>query len=79
MTTVKRLIELETTSDYALYGKTGWARPDGRDIGWFVGWVERDGNAYIFAARLDARRDAIDIKRLRRGLATAILEDLGLL
>lgn len=51
-------------------GKTGWARPNGAigpDVGWWVGWVERPGDVWMFAAVvegpskqvLDARRDAV--------------------
>ncbi|MFI4957258.1 MAG: class D beta-lactamase [Gammaproteobacteria bacterium] len=31
--------------DWKLFGKTGSATP----IGWFVGWVEKDGKIYLFA------------------------------
>lgn len=35
-------------------GKTGSGRGNGStpDIGWWVGWVERDGRAYVFAANV---------------------------
>ncbi|MBC3787632.1 penicillin-binding transpeptidase domain-containing protein [Spirosoma utsteinense] len=49
------------TPVYKLYGKTGWASSGGetdadkatRDIGWFVGYVEKDGNVYFFATNVE--------------------------
>jgi beta-lactamase class D len=41
------LLVLEETPDYRLSGKTGWAGVDidGPEIGWLVGWLERDGRS----------------------------------
>ncbi|MCO6477997.1 MAG: class D beta-lactamase [Phaeodactylibacter sp.] len=46
--TVKQVMLLEETPEYRLYGKTGWAQPDGRNIGWFVGFFEKGDEAYVF-------------------------------
>ncbi|HEX8281407.1 MAG TPA: class D beta-lactamase, partial [Chthoniobacterales bacterium] len=45
---VKEITLLEKTDRYELHGKTGWYWPDdgGQQIGWWVGWIERDGKAY---------------------------------
>lgn len=42
MRTVKEIIVLEETDYYRLSGKTGWAISVDPDIGWFVGYLERD-------------------------------------
>lgn len=62
----KAILVLAKGSGWVLRGKTGWAAPkvlpDGsreagvRDIGWFVGWLEQDGNAYFFALNVEAPR-----------------------
>lgn len=48
---VKEITILESTSDYKLHGKTGWSPPD--RIGWFVGWVTKDGVDYPFALNME--------------------------
>lgn len=61
-----------------LYAKTGWgAPPDGKDIGWWVGWVVREGKVYTFALNLDIEDDAAGAKRVPLGKAS--LQALGLL
>lgn len=75
---VKDILVLETTADYVLRGKTGVARPDGQaGVGWFVGWIERGGRAWIFVSNIamDANTDLA----LRKSVALEILADLGLI
>ena len=60
-----------------LYAKTGWGkRPGQPDIGWWVGWVRKDGKLYTFALNCDIPEGAPD-KRV--ALARAALQSLGLL
>jgi beta-lactamase class D len=51
---VKDILTLAQGPGWTYYGKTGTysGTVDGihADLGWFVGWIERDGNALIFAA-----------------------------
>lgn len=61
-----------------LYAKTGWGAPGGGpDIGWWVGWVEKEGKLYTFALNLDIPDDAAGAKRVPLGKAS--LRALGLL
>jgi len=57
----ERLLKVDTpVNGWQVYGKTGTAaiqRPDGtadqtQDIGWFVGWVVKDGRRLVFARLL---------------------------
>lgn len=50
---VKRVMIREQTADYTLRAKTGWAQSGGKDIGWFVGYVEKKDNLYFFALRVN--------------------------
>lgn len=60
-----------------LYAKTGWGlRPGEADIGWWVGWINKDGKLYAFALNIDIPDKAAD-KRV--SLAKAALRELGLL
>jgi len=60
-----------------LYAKTGWGkRPGQPDIGWWVGWIKKDGKLYTFALNIDIPEGADD-KRI--SLAKAALQSMGLL
>ena len=48
MDIVKNIMIIEKTTDYTLYGKTGWGFQDNKDIGWFVGFIEAANKTYIF-------------------------------
>lgn len=43
--TVKRIMK---NSEPNLYGKTGWGIWQGKDLGWFIGWMELDGKPLFF-------------------------------
>jgi beta-lactamase class D len=56
---VKPLLVLESTPEYRLSGKTGWAgfgEPGAREVGWLVGYLERAGEVYYYATNIDMRR-----------------------
>ena len=40
-------------SGWKLYGKTG----GGSNLGWFVGWIEKSGQTYIFAANITPKKE----------------------
>lgn len=76
---VKRIIVLEDGDGYRLSGKTGAGNlPDGRFIGWLVGYVERGPDVYFFALNLEGATFA-DVMARRHALARAALAELGLL
>ena len=57
--TVKNSIKILSENDTVLYGKTGTGRIDDKDInGWFVGFVEKGDNVYIFATNIEADENA---------------------
>ncbi|MDF7808422.1 class D beta-lactamase [Pontiellaceae bacterium B12219] len=72
-TSVRDLIKLEEGKGWVLYGKTGWAR----EIGWWVGWVERSGAVYSFALNMDMKD--IEQAPLRVKLGKDGLRILGIL
>jgi beta-lactamase class D len=76
----KDLLVLEETPTYRLSGKTGWAGlgdSSAPQIGWLVGYLERDGRVHFFATNIDikTREDAA----ARLSITKAILRDRGLL
>ncbi|HEX7515797.1 MAG TPA: class D beta-lactamase [Chthoniobacterales bacterium] len=65
---VKEITLLEKTDAYELHGKTGWLfSPTTPQIGWWVGWIERENKVYPFALNIDMRSDADAVKRIPLG------------
>ncbi|WP_347239962.1 class D beta-lactamase [Oscillatoria sp. FACHB-1406] len=80
MATVKDMMIVERTPDYTIRAKTGWlgfGQTEKPQIGWYVGYVERDKNAYFFAVNIDINtpNDA----KARSELMRRSLKDLGVL
>ncbi|HEX8709947.1 MAG TPA: penicillin-binding transpeptidase domain-containing protein [Pyrinomonadaceae bacterium] len=76
---VRKLMIREETPAYRLSGKTGGGSlPDGKALGWFVGYVETKGNVYFFATNLEGP-DYLAIRDERIDLTKRILAGLGYL
>lgn len=68
---VRDIIKQEETASYALFAKTGWAFAETApgaakpaELGWWVGWVEREGKVYAFAMNIDIHREEDAAKRM---------------
>lgn len=82
MAAVKRMMLVEEGEGYAIHAKTGWARPEGAagpQIGWWVGWVEREEGPAFFAISFESVGDAFDMGPQRRATAERVLRHLGVL
>ncbi|MFZ4464306.1 MAG: class D beta-lactamase [Bacteroidales bacterium] len=49
MDIVKEMMIVRDTSGYVLRAKTGWGFQDGSQIGWYVGYLEKDSKVYYFS------------------------------
>jgi len=80
--TVRRITIQESAPDYVLHGKTGWAVQENtkreNDLGWYVGWVERDGKRWFFALNIDMPHGADDAPK-RIAIGRALLTRVGAL
>lgn len=74
---VREIALLEQKENYTLYGKTGWGNAPNQGIGWWVGWVQKDGRIYAFTLNMDIQKPSDANKRLELGRAT--LKILGIL
>lgn len=74
---VKDMMVLEQTPRYTLRGKTGWVDSLDPDLGWLVGYLEQNDNAYFFATNIDMPTPDDAPKRIE--LTRRCLNDLGLL
>lgn len=75
---VKEILVLESTPQYRLSGKTGWAGlGDSIGVGWLVGYLERGDEVYFFATNIPVRRNQDAAARLP--ITKASLKRLGLM
>lgn len=79
MAGVREIMRQDADAKAELYAKTGWTGTTDKDvdIGWWVGFVKKDGKLYTFALNLDIRNDEDGAKRVPLGKAS--LKALGLL
>ncbi|HSD85499.1 MAG TPA: class D beta-lactamase [Anaerolineae bacterium] len=75
---VKDILILDKTPVSRLSGKTGTQLRVKPSINWFVGYVEKDGNAYIFATNLELPEGVTDNTRAKE-ITLRILRDLELI
>ncbi|MDE1461355.1 class D beta-lactamase [Spartinivicinus poritis] len=56
----KKIMLNESNPSYKLYGKTGWVMKNGKgiDIGWYVGFLEKDNQTWFFAINIDLMKDS---------------------
>lgn len=79
MNDVKRMMLIEANSEYSLYGKTGWAKKDGINIGWFIGFISTKGNIYFFATRVnkDEKENNANFSKSRKAITMDIFKNMG--
>lgn len=76
---LKNIIVLDSTAGYVMRGKTGWGYQGEMNIGWLVGWVEENGNYYIYAINIESPTETPTFAEARRSIAEKIMKDLGIL
>lgn len=74
---VREIARLEQGPGWTLYGKTGWATREVPQVGWWVGWVEKEGRVYTFALNIDMAGENDLPKRVELGKAA--LKQLGIM
>ena len=79
---VKEITLLADDGTTVFRGKTGTSgrQPDGSALGWFVGWVTRGSDAWVFATRIESKGEANEARGPKaREITEAILRERGLL
>ncbi len=77
---VRRITIVEETDAYTLHAKAGsTVMPDGTGIGWYIGYLEEDGNVYFFALNLSSPELTGEQMAARAEITRSILGELGLL
>ena len=72
--------------DYVVRGKTGWGGHGGKDVGWYVGYIEIKDNVYYFtncvqidSEQLNDVNRAINFDNSRTEIVYKLLEELKLI
>lgn len=74
---VKNSLALSSTSEGSLYGKTGTLAVNEQNVsGWFVGFLEKNGNTYFFATHIQNEGGAAGAAAAE--LTFSALSDLGI-
>ncbi|MBF0454437.1 MAG: class D beta-lactamase [Magnetococcales bacterium] len=71
LTRLRRTLPQEKIGEARLYGKTGWSSSTKPKWGWYVGWMESQGEIMVVALRI--KMDALQMAPLRQALARAAL------
>ncbi|MFK7950993.1 MAG: class D beta-lactamase [Saprospiraceae bacterium] len=72
---------IDDNEDYKLSGKTGWAIRNGNNIGWFIGYVEKDDNIYYMATNITPlnQNNTNDFVRARLRIGLDAIQQLGII
>ena len=80
MAMVKEMMVSEQTSEHTIRSKTGWAvLQETENVGWWVGWVERESGVHVFATVLEAREPDQTFGPARQAVTRQVLGHLGIL
>jgi beta-lactamase class D len=86
MDIVKTIMIQKDTSSYTLRAKTGWSRQSGKEIGWYIGYIETKGNVYYFSncvqlssELMNQEEQAAKFVSSRKALTLAILRELKIM
>ena len=72
---------VKVTSEYVIKAKTGWGEQDGKNIGWYVGYIETQDNVYYFANCIQSAGDVENnmFAKARVEITYKILSELRIL
>lgn len=75
---LKRIMIYDQNDDYIIRAKTGWAIRVKDQVGWFVGYVEKNDNVYFFALNVESKNPEEGFVS-RKEITFKILKELGVL
>lgn len=77
---VKKIMILEKTPEYIFRGKTGWAVMNDKNIGWLVGYLEKESNIYAFVINVESGDEDVTLFReSRMNIVRKIFKTLSLM
>jgi beta-lactamase class D len=79
MAIVRQMMIVRQEPGFTLRAKTGWARTEGQDVGWYVGYVEHGDDVFFFATNIVSAAGNPIFAKARSEITGSILKDLGIL
>ncbi len=80
MDIVKKIMIVKDTLNYVIRAKTGWGGQDSKDIGWYVGYLEKKEKVYYFVNCIQsADLDNKAFANARTDIVNLIFYDLNLI
>ena len=80
MDIVKNIMIADQTQDYTVRAKSGWSMQDNKDIGWYLGYLEKGDNVYYFANCIQtADPNNTNFAAARKDIVYEILDSLNLI
>lgn len=77
---VKRIMVAKDTLNYVVRAKTGWADEEKRIVGWYVGYIEKEGNIYYFVTCIQSDNpEHPGFAGARMDITYSILDELELI
>ena len=78
---VKNIMIVEKNENYTLRAKTGWTTYGNNNIGWYIGYVERNDNVWFFATRLHKKVLTADdnFQSCRKIITNKILKEMKII
>ncbi len=75
---VKKVMLSEENQNYKIHSKTGWTREKGFNIGWWVGYIEKENGTYFFATRLlqDRKNNKSNFGSCRKDITKVVFKEL---
>lgn len=74
---LKRIMVVDETPKYIIRAKTGWVMRTEHQIGWYVGYVEKSGQVWFFAANIDIEKKSDSA--FRKEITMKALDVLGII
>lgn len=76
---VKRVMLQVSNASYQLSYKTGWGfLPNGKSLGWVVGWIEENKHPFFFVLNIEGSHE-MDMKSVRLNILNSVLKQEGFL
>lgn len=78
---MKEIMLTDELPNEILRAKTGWAIRNGKNNGWYVGYIAQDTNAYFFAVNIipDKDFDMSMFQKIRKDITFRALKEMGII
>lgn len=75
---IKNIMITSQDNNKIVRSKTGWSTFQGQEVGWYVGYIEKNNNVYFFATNLTSAIGNPKFVAARVAITNKILADLGM-